>query len=154
MNLNLSTILHVHVEKNEEMDLKWFLNLETIGIANETERGSVLTAKCMRDKVNLEDNRYIVSFSWINENLKIDSNLTATQIRLKNLLNKLIRNGTLEEYDKVMREYFENDCTELVPETVKAENQYFIPHRPVYREDNDSTKIRIVFYSCAAVSVN
>lgn len=77
------------------MDFKRFWSLETIGAINEKETEKVSKMKFMRKKINFEGNRYIVSLPWMHEKFKINSDFTGAHIKLKNLFNKLIRNGTL-----------------------------------------------------------
>ncbi|KAB0790343.1 hypothetical protein PPYR_15316, partial [Photinus pyralis] len=86
---------------------------------------------------------------WIEPNVRVDSNFNGAFNRLKSLTRKLNERGKLREYDCAMREYMNNDCAELLPEVTNDIRIYFMPHRAVYRDDKDTSKLRIVFDASA-----
>ena len=58
----------------------------------------------------------------------------------------------LQEYNKVFQTQLEANIIELVPKVEwNACNTHFLPHHGVVREDNDTTKLRIVFNGSAKV---
>jgi len=65
--------------------------------------------------------------------------------RLNGLLFKSFKNEEkLIEYDNGIKELLKNEIAEKVPGN-SSNVVYYIPHRPVYREEKTTTKMRIVF---------
>ena len=64
------------------------------------------------------------------------------------------RNGLLKDYDDIFKDYEANGIIEKVPEeeiAVEPGAVHYLPHRPVVREDKETTKIRAVFdASCSS----
>lgn len=150
VNVNVANILHVQCEQVDNvLDLKRFWDLEAIGIdnANVTEKSQ--TNNFMSDNITFENNRYRISLPWIDPSVHLNTNFNGALNRLKTLTRKLANNGKLKEYDSAVREYMNNDCAELSPEVINSNRTYFMPHRAVYRNDKDTTKIRVVFDASA-----
>lgn len=103
----------------------------------------------MVNNIVLKDERYQVSFPWKTDE-PIDSNYVGALVRVRNLTNKLLRNGSLHEYDNAIREYIKSDCAEIAKVNLLKDKIYYImPHRPVYTEDKVTTKVRVVFDASA-----
>ncbi|GFV56125.1 uncharacterized protein TNCV_1489021 [Trichonephila clavipes] len=60
------------------------------------------------------------------------------------------RNGILDDYKVVFKEWEELEVIEKIEE--KGENSYFLPHRPILKNDSITTKIRPVFDASARVT--
>ena len=76
-------------------------------------------------------------------------------MRLQSLKVKLEKQLVLDAYDKVFKEYEESGYIERVPlnETCKEPGKsHYLPHRPVIREDKETTKIRPVFDASCKVN--
>lgn len=85
----------------------------------------------------------------------LPDNFKICEGRLKTLKNKLIAGNILHEYDHIFSEYEENGIIERVPvvEVAKETGQvHYLPHRPVIRNDKQTTKIRAVFDASCKVS--
>ena len=50
-------------------------------------------------------------------------------------------------YQRIIDDYIANDYVRIVPKT--EENQWFLPHFPVVREDKSTTKVCVVFDAAA-----
>ena len=74
--------------------------------------------------------------------------------RFKKLKNGLTSENLVEKYDEIFKEYEQNKIIEKVPfdkVPKKPAQVHYLPHRPVLREDKETTKIRAVFdASCAS----
>ncbi|XP_017470739.1 PREDICTED: uncharacterized protein LOC108362309 [Rhagoletis zephyria] len=93
-------------------------------------------------KVN---SRYVVCLPWKNLSEKLNSNIEIAERRLYSLTNKLFKdNNKLIEYDIAIRELVQNGIEEQVNDA-KGEKTYYMPYKPVYRDDKVTTKTRIVF---------
>jgi hypothetical protein len=59
-----------------------------------------------------------------------------------------VSKGILNDYDKIFKDYEQNGIIEQVPANEvarKVDQVHYLPHRPVIREDKETTKIRAVF---------
>ena len=68
--------------------------------------------------------------------------------RLKKLKNRLSSEKLVEKYDEIFREYEQNKIIEKVLFDEVPENPspiHYLQHRPVLRENKETTKIRTVF---------
>lgn len=66
--------------------------------------------------------------------------------RLRSLTTGLLKHSDkLHEYDAGIRELLQNGIAEAVDGTTCSGKIYYMPHRPVYREEKITTKMRIVF---------
>nr|CAH7758002.1 unnamed protein product [Callosobruchus chinensis] len=149
VGLNIASILCMEVEHNADaMDLKHFSDLESIGISlNASEE--VKTDNFLKNNITYRNERYQVSLPWKETDICLDSNYKGALCRLTNLTRKLVNSDKIIEYDSTMREYLNNECAKRSPNQSVVNRTYFMPHRAVYRDDKDTTKIRIVFDASA-----
>ena len=77
----------------------------------------------------------------------LPDNFNVAKNRLFNLKQKLLKNENLARtYDKIFNEYLKNGIIEKFDHTNKvSENDHYLPHRPVIKNETDTTKTRIVF---------
>lgn len=144
---NNVNVLHIQ-EYNEEFNLQKFWDLESIGIKEDTVIAKEVTSQFIENKITFNGDRYEVCLPWSKSSLNLDSNYDGALSRLKSLVTKLSNDLKLIEYDEVMQEYFKNGCAELAP-LERIKRAYYMPHRAVYKQERDSTKVRIVFDASA-----
>ncbi|KAG5866658.1 hypothetical protein JTB14_018603 [Gonioctena quinquepunctata] len=162
VNQNIVTLLHATMlenedESNESIDIKKFWDLETLGIRDNEEISNEFTQHFSKNNIVMRRNRYEVSLPWKNPNINLDHNFPGALARVKSLTSKLIRNSALFEYDSAVREYIKSGCAEMIGDVSVSSmdfpknitHLYFMPHRPVYREDKTTTKLRVVFDASA-----
>ncbi|GFW09917.1 DUF1758 domain-containing protein [Trichonephila clavipes] len=65
----------------------------------------------------------------------------------KKMCERAQRNGILDNYKVVFKEWEELEIIEKIEE--KGEHSYFLPHRPIVKDDSITTKIRPVFDASA-----
>lgn len=147
VNLDLSNVLFVR-NSISDINVEDFWTLESIGIASDATVAKNSTTQFIEDKIVFNGERYEARLPWVHDNVTLDSNYNGALSRFKTLVNKLTKNSKLLEYDDVMCDYFRNDCAERVCEK-ESGKAYYMPHRPVYREEKDTTKVRIVFDASA-----
>ena len=68
--------------------------------------------------------------------------------RLHVLTHKLDQSGQRKEYDSIISEQKEQGVVEI-PERPAQRVEFYIPHKPVVRENAESTKMRIVYDASA-----
>jgi len=57
-------------------------------------------------------------------------------------------NTCAEEYDQIIQDQIQENIVESAPEQPNG-REFYIPHKPVIRENADSTKLRIVYDASA-----
>ncbi|GFY55518.1 DUF1758 domain-containing protein [Trichonephila inaurata madagascariensis] len=104
----------------------------------------------------LPDGRYEICLPFKSEAIDLSSNKELTWERHKKMCERTQRNGILDDY-KVVRSYkkkvyiyIELEVIEKIEEI--GENSYFLPHRPIVKNDSITTKIRPVFDTSARVT--
>ncbi|XP_053947719.1 uncharacterized protein LOC128856441 [Anastrepha ludens] len=134
------------VEESSEkyFDIEKFWSLESIGIKScQLQQSNPLEGTVF--KISEVNGRYVVCLPWKNLNEKLNSNKEIAEQRLYSLTNKLLRaNNKLIEYDIALRDLIQNGIAEQVNDS-NSEIVYYMPHKPVYRDDKITTKTRIVF---------
>ncbi|XP_035217115.1 uncharacterized protein LOC118190505 [Stegodyphus dumicola] len=90
------------------------------------------------------DGRYVVSLPWIQGHPPLTTCKNVSERRLKGCVESLKRNGNLEAYEEVFREYLQEGVIEEVKNSCKEESEHFLPHRAVVKE-NSTTRVRAVF---------
>ena len=142
--INMSISLTTLNEDTLDFDLEKFWNLESMGIGiNEVD---LKTDEFTYNNISFVKDRFQVTLPWKNTDI-IDTNKRLANLSLKSLVKKLTVNETdLENYDRAIREFIENGWAKIVS-PVECENlrTYYMPHRGVYREDRETTKLRVVF---------
>ncbi|UYV69829.1 hypothetical protein LAZ67_7000910 [Cordylochernes scorpioides] len=131
--------------------------LETIGIRDPTEvisdkEKNVLMQEKFREKIcRGHDGRYLVSLPWKEGIGTIPNNLEIAKRRLEAMTQKLTQKGQFVPYDEVFRSWFrENLIEEVDGEDIKPIGHY-LPHRPIYKVQSETTPIRPVYdASCKA----
>ncbi|UYV81895.1 hypothetical protein LAZ67_21000067 [Cordylochernes scorpioides] len=124
--------------------------LETIGIRDPTEvisekEKNVLMQEKFREKIcRGHDGRYLVSLPWKEGIGTIPNNLEA-------MTQKLTQKGQFVPYDEVFRSWFRENLIEEVDEEVIKPIGHYLPHRPIYKVQSETTPIRPVYdASCKA----
>ncbi|KAF2894389.1 hypothetical protein ILUMI_11784 [Ignelater luminosus] len=128
-------------------DIKQFWELEAIGI-NDKQTSNNVTNEFIENNIIMKDGRFEVSLPWKSDGA-VDNNYFSALSQMKNLTFKLLKNTRLIEYDKVIREFMDNEIAEEIPSDCSSEKTYYMPHHPVYREDKTTSKIRVVFDASA-----
>ena len=100
------------------------------------------------------DGRYVVRLPWKDDHPPLIDNHGIAMRRLASLVCRLQKDPELQvKYDSVISQMLEDGVVEVVPEQElqpkKDRLTYYMPHRPVVREDHVSTKIRPVFDASA-----
>ena len=101
--------------------------------------------------------RYMVGLPWISERQKyLVNNLGIAIKRLDNLDRKLDQDPEFKvKYYHEIDTYINQEFMEVIPpdQIESSDPVYYMPHRPIYKPQSKSTKIRPVF-DCSAKSYN
>ncbi|UYV76242.1 hypothetical protein LAZ67_13003148 [Cordylochernes scorpioides] len=131
--------------------------LETIGIRDPTEvisvkEKNVLMQEKFREKICRDhDGRYLVSLPWKEGIGTIPNNLEIAKRRLEAMTQKLTQKGQFVPYDEVFRSWFRENLIEEVDREDIRPTGHYLPHRPIYKVQSQTTPIRPVYdASCKA----
>jgi hypothetical protein len=122
-------------------DLSHFWELDHLGIKEvDLDKEDVLY------RVERKDGRYWVSWPW-REELRPSDNKGIAEARLTRLLAKMTPEEKAE-YSWALRNLEKEGYIEVAPDDPQGPISY-LPHRPVYKEESTTTKLRIVFDASA-----
>ena len=129
-------------------------DLDSIGIKDGLEVIPDPVLSEFKQKVNFVDERYEVALPWKpGGREKVMDNERQARKRLEGLSSKLAKDPDLEQrYEAAISEMEVSGVIHEVPpeEVISPYPTYYLPHRPVVREDRVSTKVRPVFDASAA----
>ena len=98
------------------------------------------------------DGWYQSGLPWKGDLFPNGTNKANSQRRLQTLVSKLRNSGNLEEYDNVIQEQLKDGVVEPVPDDPEG-REFYIPHKGVFRETAESTKLRVVYDASARPTV-
>ena len=128
-------------------DVNKFWDLESIGIRH--DENSVYDDFTNSIKFVESDNLYEVRLPWKPAHPVLPNNYSNAVTRLQSTIAKLRKTpDILKQYADIFDDQFERGIIEVCPETDdqdEGEVIHYLPHRPVLRDDKETTKCRIVF---------
>lgn len=92
--------------------------------------------------------RYVTKLPFKPDHEPIPDNFEVCEARLKSLKRQLMKQNLQDAYQDIMTDYETKGIIERVPdkEIPCTEGMvHYLPHRPVIREDKETTKVRAVF---------
>jgi hypothetical protein len=130
-------------------DLDKFWAVENIG----SDSDQVVSD--FRNNIIHDGTRYVTKLPFKPDHEPLPDNFAVSEGRLKSLKGRLVSEGILDDYDKIFKDYEQNGIIEQVPANEVAGEVgqvHYLPHRPVIREDKETTKIRAVFDASCKVN--
>jgi hypothetical protein len=99
--------------------------------------------------LTFKNGRYEIGIPWKKDKPEFTNNYELALSRLNNLERSLQKKDPKirESFTKIIEDYSEKGYVRKT--TQKDENQWFLPHFPVVREDKATTKVRVVFDAAA-----
>ena len=94
---------------------------------------------------------YETSLPWKLNHPDLPTNEAGSKRRLANLVKRLERNGTYEQYDEIIQDQLKQGVIETAPPN-PTKKEFYIPHKGVAKQDAESTKLRIVYDASAKAS--
>ena len=127
-----------------------FWELESLGIKDKT--GQALTPEeqagegQVTETLLFENGQYSIGIPWRDGEPKLENNYEVALVRLKSQEKSLKKKGpeVAIAYNQIFEDCEKKGYIKRVPPS-KEENQWFLPHFLVIREDRTTTKVRIVF---------
>ena len=131
--------------------LRKFWELDSMGIREEDSQpltpDEVRATKLAEETLH---HRYEIGIPWKVNEPRFTSNYKQAISRLVSLERSLRKKGVevSTSYNSIIEEYLEKCYVRKVPLTAE-DDQWFLPHFPVIRNDKATTKVRIVFNAAA-----
>ena len=104
------------------------------------------------DTLHKRDGRYEVSLPWKEHHPLLPDNYEVAVSRLNSVVKRLRRNPELlAEYNRIIEEQSSKGIISEVDSNseIKVGRLHYLPHRPLIREDKQTTKERIVYDASA-----
>ncbi|UYV84331.1 hypothetical protein LAZ67_X001873 [Cordylochernes scorpioides] len=94
------------------------------------------------------EGRYEVALPWVQDKERIPSNRDLAENQLISVRRKLEEVGDMKEYGQIFEEWMEQGIIEYARED-KLDGVHYLPHRPVYKKNSQTSRIRPVFNASA-----
>ncbi|UYV73927.1 hypothetical protein LAZ67_11001490 [Cordylochernes scorpioides] len=94
------------------------------------------------------EGRYEVALPWVQDKERIPSNRDLAENQLISLRRKLEEVGDMKEYGQIFEEWMKQGIIEYARED-KLDGVHYLPHRPVYKRNSQTSRIRPVFNASA-----
>ena len=140
----------------ESTDYEKLYTLDVLGVEDRGENDQLDVCKEFKESITRTDNgRYEVNVPWIPGQHLPSSNLEPSRKRLTNVCKKINRDEKLKkDYEEIIEKQLESGIIEAAPEEPTGERVYYMPHKPVVRNEATSTKVRMVFDASAKPTPN
>ena len=135
----------------ESTDYKKLYTLDVLGVEDRGENDQLDVCREFKENITRsDDGRYKVQVPWIPGQHLPNSNVEPSRKRLTNVCKKIDRDETLkQDYEEIIEKQLLSGIIEYAPEVPTGERVYYMPHKPVVREEATSTKVRMVFDASA-----
>ncbi|XP_028390705.1 uncharacterized protein LOC114515614 [Dendronephthya gigantea] len=135
----------------ENRDYEQLYSLDVLGVEDRGEQDqSTVYVEFQENIVKQDDGRYEVSVPWIPGAVLSNTNEEPSRKRLNNVNRKLNRNQQLKrEYEKIVNEQLKDGIIEKTEGKSLSERVFYMPHKPVVKENASTTKVRMVFDASA-----
>ncbi|UYV81404.1 hypothetical protein LAZ67_20001094 [Cordylochernes scorpioides] len=94
------------------------------------------------------EGRYEVALPWVQDKEMIPSNRDLAENQLSSVRRKLEEVGDMNEYGQIFEEWMKQGIIEYARED-KLDGVDYLPHRPVYKRNSQTSRIRPVFNASA-----
>ncbi|XP_028415516.1 uncharacterized protein LOC114538581 [Dendronephthya gigantea] len=135
----------------ESSEYEKLYTLDVLGVEDRGENDQLEVCNEFKENITrTEDGSYQVQVPWIPGQCLSKSNLEPSRKRLANVCKKIDRDQKLkEDYQDIIEKQLEAGIIETAPEQPTGKRVYYMPHKPVVREEATSTKVRMVFDASA-----
>ncbi|KRY64886.1 hypothetical protein T4A_8825, partial [Trichinella pseudospiralis] len=146
-NADEGVVMFSEIEtENDDETLQKFWSMDSMGIqepSNEVHD----TNSFLKDSIHYDGSRYVVELPWINNMKMLPDNFELAWTRLQQTERVMLKNPDVATaYRQTLNDYLDNNIIEEIDKDKGKEgNIWYLPHRMVVRDDNSTTKFRIVF---------
>lgn len=149
-----SDISNMMLTRNSTCDHDQLCRLDILGIEDQPTGDQQFVYKEFQEQLlRHPDGYYETGLLWKIGHPALDNNKSGSISRLKNLVRKLKKEpDKLDAYDNIIKEQLSEGIIEKAVEKPDGK-EFYIPHKPVIRENAESTKMRIVYDASARSNV-
>ena len=90
---------------------------------------------------------------WKPGHSSLHSNKQLSKARLLATTKRLGKLGKLQQYHKIMMDEINTGILEPIPDQLSGNQEHYIPHHAVFKENTETTKLRMV-YDCSGKESN
>ena len=137
---------------SDTKDYERLYGLDILGVEDRSENPSEVYKEFIENIQIDAQGKYEVGIPWIPGNTVTETNEVQSRKRLKNIERKLEKDPALKETCRaihVVTDQLNQGIIEKAPEVATGERVFYLPHKPVCRENASATKTRMVF-DCSA----
>jgi hypothetical protein len=129
-------------------------SLDVLGLKDRPEGDQATVLEEFKEQLTCrEDGKYDTALPWKASHPKLPTNLNVARPRFQSLLKRLDKQpALLETYHQIIEDQVEQGIVEIAPTEPNEKHEHYIPHKPVVREQAESTKVRIVYDASAKVN--
>lgn len=139
----------------ETSDCEKLFSLDVLGVEDRGDTNSEILNEFKENISRKENGRYEIGFPWIPGKKPLDTNEQQSRRRLYSVNRKLDKTPELKkEYDNIVKQQLSDGVVEEAPETPTGQRTYYMPHKPVVRQNATTTKVRMVFDASAKPSAS
>ena len=140
--------------QTSQTDYEELCRLDVLGLADSSEHDQLTVYNEFKEQlVRNKEGWYETGLPWRGNHPPLPSNKDGSLRRLSSLNKKLERQGLTAEYDEIIQDQKEQGIVEECP-TKPGGREFYIPHKPVIREEAASTKLRVVYDASAKANPN
>lgn len=149
------TVLNVMSLHAKEMKTTELWSLDVLGIKDPIQTATTKTRqtdllKRFRETIKvLKGGRYQVDLPFKEGHAALPSYKAMAWKRHQSMMQRLNRNGLLQEYQNIFDDWEEKRIIERIPSHQLSESGCYLPHRPVVKTGSSTTKIRPIFDASA-----
>ena len=150
---------HMLLTQTNQVDHEELCRLDVLGLADTPQHDQREVYREFREQLSCSEmGWYEAALPWKGNHPPLPSNEQGSLRRLKNLKQKLKRTGVEQAYSEIIEEQKAEDVVETAHGSALGV-EFYLPHKPVIREEAASTKVRVVYDASAnaypnAVSLN
>ena len=131
-------------------------SLDILGLLDKhhlSKPDDVVLEKFKRQLTQDKNRCHETNLIWKEGQSKVKNNKAGSLGRLKNLVRNLQQEPEkFKAYNDVIKAQIANRIVERAPVTPDADKEFYLPHKPVFREGAETTKLRVVFDASAKSS--
>ena len=136
------------------VDFEQLCRLDVLGLADSSVNDQdVAYSEFKEQLIRHPDGHYETGLAWKGSHPPLPTNKSGSLKRLHQLIRRLERTSSYDQYNAIIQEQKEEGVVESAPAETKG-TEFYIPHRTVARENTESTKLRIVYDASATESPN
>ena len=135
--------------QTSQLEYEELCRLDVLGLADSPPYDQqAVYGEFKEQLVRSEQGWYETGLPWKGDRSALPNNENGSLQRLRTLTRKLQRAEQTAEYDSIIKEQKEQGIIESADQPAQG-FEFYIPHKPVVRENAESTKMRIVYDASA-----